>query len=100
MIFIQFFKLSFLNYNCMRTSSKCINTFSLKLSGRKILLINAENAAVPMEIPWKSLINWFCWFPITNGVKSRDCSSSGIWLYALFMSAVVKYFRFILVRNT
>ena len=43
--------ISFFDCNCMRTSSKYKLTFSLKLSGRKILLINAENAAVPMEFP-------------------------------------------------
>ena len=84
----------------LKTSSKYVMTFLLRLSGGKIFFINAENAAGAMEIPWKCLLNSFCWFPLTNCVKRPDCSSSGIWLYALFMSAVVKYFPFIFVRIT
>ena len=34
----------------MKTSSKYVMTMLLKMSGQKILLINAENAAGPMEI--------------------------------------------------
>ena len=33
-------------------------------------------------------------------VKKTDYSSSGFWLYALFMSAVVKYLPFIFVKIT
>ena len=29
------------------------------MSGRKVLLMNAEIAAGPMEIPKKSLLNWY-----------------------------------------
>ena len=50
----------------------------LSISGQKILLIKAEKAAVPMEIPYNNLLNSYCWFPITNCVNRRDCSSSGI----------------------
>ena len=46
------------------------------------------------------LLNSYCWFPITNFVKHRDCSTSGFSLYALFRSAVVKYFPFKFVRFT
>ena len=35
-----------------------------------------------------------------NCVNRRDCSSSGLSLYALFMSAVVKYLPFIFVKIT
>ena len=34
-------------------------TFLLRKSGQKILLIKAENAAGPTEIPWKFLLNSF-----------------------------------------
>ena len=51
----------------MKTSSKCtfwprndVMTILLRMSGRKILLINAENAAGPMEIPLKKLFNSYC----------------------------------------
>ena len=59
------------------------------MSGLKILLINAEKASGPMEMPSNSLPNSDCWFPMTNCVKRRDCSSSDIWFHALFISAVV-----------
>ena len=36
---------------CIKTSSKFVIAFLLSMSGRKILLLNAENAAGPMEIP-------------------------------------------------
>ena len=51
--------------------------------------MNAEKAAGPMEKPLNSLIKSYCQFPIKKCVKRHDCSSSGIWLYALVMSAVV-----------
>ena len=35
----------------MKTSSKFVITFLLRMSGLKFLLINAENAAGAMEIP-------------------------------------------------
>ena len=38
-------------FDCKKTSSKNVIAFLLSMSGRKNLLINAENAAVPMEIP-------------------------------------------------
>ena len=62
----------------MKTSSKYVITFLLIKSVQKVLLMNAENAAGPIEIPWRSLINSYCWFPMTNCVKRHDCSSSGI----------------------
>ena len=37
--------------DCIKTSSKYVIAFLLSITGLKILLINAENAAVPMEIP-------------------------------------------------
>ena len=37
--------------DCIKTSSKYVIAFLLSMSVRKILLINAENAAGPMEIP-------------------------------------------------
>ena len=52
-------------------------TILLRMIGRKILLMSAENAAGPMEIPFKSPINSSCWFPMKNCAKGRDCSSSG-----------------------
>ena len=48
---------------------------------------------------WINLLNSYCWFPITNCVNRLDCSN-GIWLYALFISAVVKYIPFIFVKVT
>ena len=42
---------SFFVCDCMKTSSKYVIAFLLSISGLKILLINAENAAGPMEIP-------------------------------------------------
>ena len=72
----------------------------LKVSGRTTLLIKAEKAAGPMEIPQKSLFKVYCWFPITKCVKCRDCSSSGSWLCGMFILAVVKFCLFILVWIT
>ena len=37
--------------DCLKTSSKYVIAFLLNTSGRKILLINTENAAGPMKIP-------------------------------------------------
>ena len=37
--------------DCIKTSSKYVSAFLLSISGLKIVLINAENAAVPMEFP-------------------------------------------------
>ena len=36
---------------CIKTSSKLVIAFLLSMNGRKILLMNAESAAGPMEIP-------------------------------------------------
>ena len=37
--------------DCIKTSSKYMIAFLLSMSGLKTLLVNAENAAGPMEIP-------------------------------------------------
>ena len=37
--------------DCIKTSSKYVIAFLLSINGLKILLMNAENAAGPMEIP-------------------------------------------------
>ena len=37
--------------DCIKTSSKYVIAFLLSMSSRKILLMNAENAAGPMQIP-------------------------------------------------
>ena len=50
-------KISSFVCDCMKTSTKFVIAFLLSFSGRKILLINAENAAGPMEIPQNSLLN-------------------------------------------
>ena len=44
-------KISSFVCDCIKTSSKYVFAFLLSMSGQKILLINAENAAGPMEIP-------------------------------------------------
>ena len=46
--------------DCVKTSSKYVMTTSLRMRGQKILIISAENAAGPVEIPQKSLLNSFC----------------------------------------
>ena len=38
-------------FDCIKTSSKYVIAFLLNISGLKILIIKAENAADPMEIP-------------------------------------------------
>ena len=37
--------------DCIKTTSKYVIAFLLSMSGRKILILNAEKAAGPMEIP-------------------------------------------------
>ena len=37
--------------DCIKTSSTNVIAFLLSLSGRKILIMNAENAAGPVEFP-------------------------------------------------
>ena len=86
--------------DCIKTSSKYVIACFFIISGLKILLIKAEKAAGPMDIQENNLLNSYCWLPITNCVTPRDCSSNGIWLYALFISAVAKYLPFIFVRIT
>ena len=71
MIFILDIKLFVFYCDCLKTSSRYVVIFLLRLSGQKNLLINAENAAGPMEVPQKSRIK-------TNCVKRLDCSSNGI----------------------
>ena len=44
-------KISSFVCDCMKTTSKVVIAFLLSFSGQKIFLINAENAAGPMEIP-------------------------------------------------
>ena len=78
MIFIKDKKHFVFVRGCVKTPSKYVMTFLLRTSGRKNLLINAEKATGPKEIPYKSLSNSYCWFPITNCVIRRDCSSSSI----------------------
>ena len=51
--------------------------FLLEVSGPKILLINAEEAAGPMDKPKNYLLNSYCGFSITNCFSRRDCSSNG-----------------------
>ena len=46
--------------DCMKTSSKYVIAFLLSMSGRNILLITAENAAGPREVPKNSLLNSYC----------------------------------------
>ena len=58
----------------MKTSSKCVMTFILRMSGRKVLLIKTGNVAGSMEIPQKNPLNSHCWFPMKNCVKRCDCS--------------------------
>ena len=43
-------KISSFACDCIKTSSKYVIAILLSMSGRNILLINAENAAGPMEI--------------------------------------------------
>ena len=40
---------------CMKKSSNFVTSYFLRMSGQKILLINAENAAGPIAIPEKSI---------------------------------------------
>ena len=42
---------SCLVFDCMKTSSKYVIAFFLSISGLKFLLINAEKAAGPMDVP-------------------------------------------------
>ena len=44
-------KISSFGCDCVKSSSEYVIAFLLSISGLKILLINAENAAGPMEIP-------------------------------------------------
>ena len=37
--------------DCIKTTSKYVIAFLLSMSGRKFLILNAEKAAGPMEIP-------------------------------------------------
>ena len=46
--------------DCVKTSSKNLIAFLLSMSGQKVLLINAENAAGPMEIPYNNLLKSYC----------------------------------------
>ena len=63
--------------DCIKTSSNHEIAFLVSMSGLKILLMNAEKAAGPMDIPWNNLLNSYCSFPITSCVNRRDFSSSG-----------------------
>ena len=42
---------SSLVYDCIKTSSKVVIAFFLSISGLKILLMNAEKAAGPIDMP-------------------------------------------------
>ena len=66
---------------------------------RKCVSIDA-NAAGPIDIPLNKRLKQYCSFPIVKCVYRIDSSSSGIWLYALFRSAVVNIVPLILVRAT
>ena len=44
----------------MKTSSKYVIACFLSISGLKILLIKAENAAGPMEKPQNNLLKLYC----------------------------------------
>ena len=45
--------------DCIKTSSNYVIAFLVSMSGRKILVMIAENAAGPMEIPQNNLLNSF-----------------------------------------
>ena len=51
MIFFRTANISSLVCDCIKTSSKYVNVFFLSISGLKILLINAEKADGPMNMP-------------------------------------------------
>ena len=51
--------------------------------------MKAEKAAGLMDIPLNGLFKSHRWFPITSCVRRRDCLCNDIWLYALFILAVV-----------
>ena len=52
MVFIQHFEhISCFVCDCMKISSKYVMKLLLRISGQKTLLINAEKAAGPSEIP-------------------------------------------------
>ena len=50
MVFIQYFKQFVFCCDCMKTSSKYVMIILLRMSERKISLINDEKAAGPKEI--------------------------------------------------
>ena len=51
MIFSNTLNISCFACDCKKISSKYVMTFLLRMIGQKKLLINAEKAAGPMEIP-------------------------------------------------
>ena len=51
MIILLTINLSFFVCDCIKTSSKYVVTILLRMRNRRVLLINAENAAGPIEIP-------------------------------------------------
>ena len=44
----------------IKTLSKYVIAFLLSISGLKVLLINAEKAAGPMDMPQNNLLNSYC----------------------------------------
>ena len=46
--------------DCINTSSKFVIAFFLSIRGLKILLMNAEKAAGPMNMPLNNLLNSYC----------------------------------------
>ena len=60
------------------------------INGLKRLLIKDEKAAGPVEIPYIKCLKQYCCPAITKFLSLCVDLSSGIWLYALFMSATEK----------
>ena len=46
--------------DCIKTSSTYVIAFLLSISGLKNVLINAEKAEGPMDIPKNNLLNSYC----------------------------------------
>ena len=46
--------------DCTKTSSKYVIAFLLSMSGQKNLLVKAEKAAGPMDMPLNNLLNSYC----------------------------------------
>ena len=46
--------------DCIKTSSNYVIAFLLSMSGQKIILLKAEKAAGPMDMPENNLLNSYC----------------------------------------